>query len=65
MHRRDLLRAIARSTGDTLSTIKRFGFQLEAITLQKGRLKNKLHSPELRTFRVKTKACTRRGYADE
>ena len=30
MHRRDLLRAIARTTGDTISTIKRLGFDLEA-----------------------------------
>ena len=58
MHRRDLLRAIARATGDTHSTIKRLGFQLEAVTLQKGRFKNLKQSRDIRTFRMKTKACT-------
>lgn len=30
MHRRDLLRAIARTTGDHIRTLKRLGFQLIA-----------------------------------
>lgn len=28
MHRRDLLRAVARKTGDQIRTIKRLGFHL-------------------------------------
>lgn len=34
MHRRDLVRAIAHATGDTINTIKRHGFHLEAASKQ-------------------------------
>jgi hypothetical protein len=32
MPHRELLRAVARATGDTLSTVRRFGFQVVEVT---------------------------------
>jgi hypothetical protein len=65
MHRRDLLRAIARTTGDSISTIKRLGFHLEVVRLQPGKLKYRYPSPGLRNHRVKVKADTHWECADE
>lgn len=65
MRRRDLLRAIARATGDTISTIKRLGFHLEAVTLQEviGRYKHRL--PRFRNRQAKVKEDCNWECADE
>ncbi|MFO0811644.1 MAG: hypothetical protein U0796_00385 [Gemmatales bacterium] len=55
MHRRDLLRTIARNTGDTISTIKRHGFQLEAMPLQNDGGDGKQRSPKRRNRHTKVK----------
>lgn len=55
MHRYDLLRAVARTTGESLSTIKRLGFHLEAVTLQRNRLNCNRKTQGFKVSRVKAK----------
>lgn len=56
MHRRDLLRAIARRTGDNLTTIKRLGFHLETESVPKDSPEYKHQSPSLSNHDAKPKA---------
>jgi hypothetical protein len=65
MNRRDLLRAIARTTGDSISTIKRRGFHLEYVTVQEVRGKCKQRSPKSRNPQTKDKGCCNWECADE
>jgi hypothetical protein len=65
MHRRDLLRAIARTTGETISTIKRLGFHLEFGRLQKDRCYIQKHPADNRPFEVKANACSPKECADD
>lgn len=56
MDRQDLLRAVARRTGDNLTTIKRIGFQLDVVLPVKVRFHTNQPSPLLITFAAKSKA---------
>jgi len=55
MDRQDLLRAIARRTGDNLTTLRRIGFQLDVILPVKVRSHTNQPSPLLNTFEAKSK----------